>query len=264
MTSAAPVPSRPPRWLLITLGVLAVFFLLGAIFGAQSPPPVRQQAAAPASPTPTSTRTSTSVAPPPDVYTVVSVVNAATVEVTDPRGARKTVQVLGVKAPAASGCFAPESVAWATTQLLNQRVTLTSLTATATDLTASLALADGSDYATRALQTGYVRAADAAVSALRTAEAQAHAAAVGLWAPPCAGDIDHPAPAPAPAPAKPKVTTTEAEPAPAPTEDESDSGSAPYYPNCAAARAAHAAPLYRGEPGYSSKLDRDNDGVACE
>ncbi|MEX3654810.1 excalibur calcium-binding domain-containing protein, partial [Mycolicibacterium fortuitum] len=34
------------------------------------------------------------------------------------------------------------------------------------------------------------------------------------------------------------------------------------YPNCAAARAAGAAPLYAGQPGYSSKLDRDGDGVA--
>lgn len=37
-----------------------------------------------------------------------------------------------------------------------------------------------------------------------------------------------------------------------------------YYPNCAAARAAGAAPLYQGQPGYSTKLDRDGDGVACE
>ncbi|MDU0972922.1 MAG: excalibur calcium-binding domain-containing protein [Actinomyces urogenitalis] len=37
-----------------------------------------------------------------------------------------------------------------------------------------------------------------------------------------------------------------------------------YYPNCAAARAAGAAPIYRGEPGYSGKLDRDGSGVACE
>ncbi|MGX1596104.1 excalibur calcium-binding domain-containing protein [Dietzia maris] len=39
---------------------------------------------------------------------------------------------------------------------------------------------------------------------------------------------------------------------------------AAYYPNCSAARAAGVAPLYRGQPGYASKLDRDNDGVACE
>ncbi|MEU4190457.1 excalibur calcium-binding domain-containing protein [Kribbella sp. NPDC026611] len=37
-----------------------------------------------------------------------------------------------------------------------------------------------------------------------------------------------------------------------------------YYASCAEARAAGAAPLYAGEPGYSSKLDRDHDGVACE
>ncbi|MBM4597676.1 DUF1524 domain-containing protein [Rhodococcus hoagii] len=37
-----------------------------------------------------------------------------------------------------------------------------------------------------------------------------------------------------------------------------------YYANCAAARAAGAAPIYAGQPGYSSKLDRDNDGIACE
>ena len=37
-----------------------------------------------------------------------------------------------------------------------------------------------------------------------------------------------------------------------------------YYPNCSAVRAAGAAPLYQGQPGYSSHLDRDGDGVACE
>ncbi|MBO1756450.1 DUF1524 domain-containing protein [Allobranchiibius sp. CTAmp26] len=37
-----------------------------------------------------------------------------------------------------------------------------------------------------------------------------------------------------------------------------------YYANCAAARAAGAAPLYRGQPGYRAGLDRDHDGIACE
>lgn len=36
------------------------------------------------------------------------------------------------------------------------------------------------------------------------------------------------------------------------------------YANCAAVRAAGKAPLYKGDPGYSSKLDRDGDGVACK
>lgn len=37
-----------------------------------------------------------------------------------------------------------------------------------------------------------------------------------------------------------------------------------YYKNCDAVRAAGKAPLYRGQPGYSKKLDRDGDGIACE
>ncbi|SDR06955.1 Excalibur calcium-binding domain-containing protein [Arthrobacter crystallopoietes] len=45
------------------------------------------------------------------------------------------------------------------------------------------------------------------------------------------------------------------EPAPAP---------AAYFSNCSDARAAGAAPVYRGGPGYGSHLDRDGDGVACE
>ncbi|TXR70013.1 calcium-binding protein [Bacillus sp. AY18-3] len=36
------------------------------------------------------------------------------------------------------------------------------------------------------------------------------------------------------------------------------------YANCAAVKSAGKAPLYRDQPGYSSKLDRDGDGVACE
>ena len=36
------------------------------------------------------------------------------------------------------------------------------------------------------------------------------------------------------------------------------------YPNCAAARAANAAPLHTSDPGYSTSLDRDGDGTACE
>lgn len=37
-----------------------------------------------------------------------------------------------------------------------------------------------------------------------------------------------------------------------------------YFNNCAEARAAGRAPIYRGQPGYRPALDRDNDGVACE
>lgn len=37
-----------------------------------------------------------------------------------------------------------------------------------------------------------------------------------------------------------------------------------YFANCSAARAAGAAPVRRGDPGYARHLDRDGDGVGCE
>lgn len=37
-----------------------------------------------------------------------------------------------------------------------------------------------------------------------------------------------------------------------------------HYANCKEARAAGAAPLHRGEPGYRAAMDSDGDGVACE
>lgn len=42
-----------------------------------------------------------------------------------------------------------------------------------------------------------------------------------------------------------------------------ESGAA-YYRNCSAARAAGAAPVRRGDPGYGPHLDRDGDGKGCE
>jgi len=42
------------------------------------------------------------------------------------------------------------------------------------------------------------------------------------------------------------------------------SGNARTFNNCTEAWNAGAAPLRRGDPGYSADLDRDGDGVACE
>lgn len=50
----------------------------------------------------------------------------------------------------------------------------------------------------------------------------------------------------------------------APPANTGGGGGSAYYKNCTAARAAGAAPVYRGQPGYGSHLDRDNDGVGCE
>ena len=80
---------------------------------------------------------------------------------------------------------------------------------------------------------------------------------------------DEPSPDPEPA-------TEEPEPAPeVPTEEPAEEPAAPapapeptpahvHFSSCKQAREAGAAPLYRGDLGYNPKLDRDNDGVACE
>ena len=71
-----------------------------------------------------------------------------------------------------------------------------------------------------------------------------------------------------PAAAEPDYTRPPTVDAPAytpqPAAVEAPAPASAYYANCAAVRAAGAAPLYVGQPGYSSKLDRDGDGVACE
>lgn len=52
--------------------------------------------------------------------------------------------------------------------------------------------------------------------------------------------------------------------APAPAPAAAAPGAPITYANCAAVRAAGAAPIHKGDPGYSSKLDRDGDGIGCE
>lgn len=47
-------------------------------------------------------------------------------------------------------------------------------------------------------------------------------------------------------------------------EARAGSAAAGPFANCAAARAAGAAPIHRGDPGYRSGLDGDGDGIACE
>ncbi|WP_308368769.1 excalibur calcium-binding domain-containing protein [Streptomyces sp. ISL-36] len=61
--------------------------------------------------------------------------------------------------------------------------------------------------------------------------------------------------------AAPRPTPT---PTPVPTRTKKATPAPVYYRNCDAARAAGAAPVHRGDPGYGSHLDRDGDGVGCE
>ncbi|MFI2738664.1 excalibur calcium-binding domain-containing protein [Streptomyces sp. NPDC018711] len=48
------------------------------------------------------------------------------------------------------------------------------------------------------------------------------------------------------------------------SDGSSGGGGSAYYKNCDAVRAAGRAPIYAGQPGYRSGLDRDGDGKACD
>ncbi|MDX1887798.1 excalibur calcium-binding domain-containing protein [Mycolicibacterium sp. 120270] len=92
---------------------------------------------------------------------------------------------------------------------------------------------------------------------IAAAEAEARAELRGLWGPPCNGATSASSGAATPAPLLQLPASPDAAAAPPPT-------STVYYDNCRAARAAGAAPLRAGQPGYRPGLDGDGDGVACE
>lgn len=97
------------------------------------------------------------------------------------------------------------------------------------------------------------------------AQADAKAGAKGLWASStCNGTtVKVAAPSTQPAALATPVATPRPAPAPAPTPTPPSGGSV-YFANCAAAKAAGAAPLRTGDPGYRLEMDGDEDGVACE
>lgn len=291
---SSPVPpARPkvPKWLKITLGVLGGLWVISVVFGEstdeQADPAAQQQPIA--APTTTFTETTESVAPTtvdapapapttttttrraPDVYRVDDVVDGDTVKVTRLAGGGLiTVRVLGIDAPETKdphrgvGCFGPQASAWAVQILAGQRVTLrTDASQDTRDrygrLLAYVILPNGKDYSTEAARAGYAKyylynTPVSRSAQIQAAQRSARSAGKGLWGAPCYGDtsaaVVRTQPAPQPV-------------APRPAQPDSESSSA-YYQNCDAARAAGAAPLRRGEAGYRSGLDRDNDGVACE
>jgi micrococcal nuclease len=66
-----------------------------------------------------------------------------------------------------------------------------------------------------------------------------------------------------PAPKEEPKPQPKPEPKPQPKPEPKQSNNV-YYKNCSAAKAAGAAPVHKGEPGYAKHLDRDGDGIGCE
>lgn len=89
------------------------------------------------------------------------------------------------------------------------------------------------------------------------AEARARAGHVGIWGSeferPSEYRAHHPRKTTPPRQASRRDTTAPAFPT-----------TPVFFRNCSEARAAGAAPIYRGQPGYRSEMDGDGDGIACE
>ncbi|MBU8977512.1 excalibur calcium-binding domain-containing protein [Lysobacter sp. MMG2] len=62
----------------------------------------------------------------------------------------------------------------------------------------------------------------------------------------------------------PQASAPVARPASVSNAFQPDGARSTAFSNCSQARAAGAAPVRRGDPGYGPHLDRDGDGVGCE
>lgn len=240
------------RRVLITVGVVVLFLF---IVGITNPTPEdgtpralnATETTTTTSTTTTTTPTTTTTTPPP--VTVAEVVDGRTITVSG--GGR--VQLAGLAQP--GECWAAAAVDFLKTTLAGKDLRVVG---------ATVVLPDGVDLALHVVGKGMARAEGAASAALASAQDAAKAAGLGLWGAPCAG-ADTIAPPPPPPPAPKPTYNPPPQPAPQPVQPvQPDPPVDAYYANCDAVRAAGAAPLYSGQPGYRPALDRDKNGVACE
>lgn len=264
----------------VAVGVLAISMFGRLVGGAEEPgatvpsPPMPTGSSRTTNPIPSSAAASSPAGSTPAAETglvVVAVVDGDTVRVR-PAGSDtvQRVRLIGIDAPETGTCEAAAATTALEMLVLNRSVTLTMggdgedldpygralRYVDTTDGDAGLALLNGGHviarydsrdgYGRHDLEDNYI-AADAASPAL--------ACSVG---PSTITELP-------PTPVAPLVGAdadrTHPDSGPTTTSRDPDAAS---YPNCTAARAAGAAPLYAGAPGYSAELDRDGDGVACE
>lgn len=76
----------------------------------------------------------------------------------------------------------------------------------------------------------------------------------------CNGDATQPATKPTSATSSTPKSTVTAPKSTTPTP----TNPTVSYKNCTEVKNAGKAPIYKGQPGYASHLDRDGDGIGCE
>lgn len=214
-------------------------------------------------------------------YMVTQVVDGDTIKV-NIDGKKETIRMIGLDTPETKDprkpvqCFGREASNRATELLKNKKVRL-ERDETQADrdkynrLLRYVYTEDGTFFNQHMIAEGYALEYTYGTpykyqAQFRQSQSQVKSEQKGLWADDtCKGNVSsgsQPIPVP-------KATSA---PAPQPiieqtvplTRTPDALASGVNYANCTAVRQAGAAPILRGQPGYSSRLDRDNDGIACE
>ncbi|GAA4414990.1 hypothetical protein GCM10023148_10990 [Actinokineospora soli] len=252
MTTARPIRSRLTTATAV-LGACAIVWLVSDLTRPTQVPAAQPPAARPTTTTATPTPTAPSA---PAKATVSRVVDARTVLTS----AGERIVVAGLAPP--GPCWSAAALDFTTVTLLGTHVSIVDPIRTLSSetprglraITASLVLPDGTDFAAVALHQGQAKPTREAAPSLHAAATASGATFQGLWGQPCLGEDVLPVAVPPPSPNPTTVPPTVAAAQPP----------APYYRNCAAARAAGRAPIARTSPGYRTALDRDHNGWACE
>ena len=234
------------------LGAVVVLLVVGGLAepAQRAQPSGPQLLRQPSSPPPSVITPEPVVAPPPlhEKALVRDVLDDDRVRVQIPGAEPQVVRIAGVQAPAEGECWSSESRAFAERVLGGTTVQVTFgvgwSSGRSADPEVALTLPDGAGYSSLALQQGAVRLypqaflGEGLTSELGQAEATAKSAGRGVWGPQCGGGKP------------PEAPDAEVRPA--------------DYADCRQAAAVGATPLRRGDTGYSSEMDSDGDGLACE
>jgi len=203
-----------------------------------------------ATPTPTSTPT-----PTPEPLTVTSVVDGDTVDLSD----GETVRLIGIDAPEDGTCGADEATARLSDLVLGQEITLDNPEMVEDrdkyDRLLAYIVVDGTDAGTVLLSEGLAMPRYNSTDGYGEHPREAEYAEVAAPLITCEPEPVEEEPAAEPVEPEPVQSEPVAEPEPQPVVS---------YANCDAVRAAGAAPIRAGDPGWDTKFDRDGDGVGCE
>ncbi len=121
-------------------------------------------------------------------------------------------------------------------------------------------LIDGQDVAAQMVARGFAIVLGNGQSDYAVLEARAKASKTGIWA----SKFDMPVDWRRAHPREPDTMRSASSTRSFARVRSQPQGSGFMYRNCAQARAAGAAPMHRGQPGYNPNLDGDNDGISCE